>query len=125
MTVSDPVADYDTRFNWYAAVGAGVWLVFLVPAVQAGWNARDTMAGWLGLCALAGFCVLYVWSFIWGRPYRQSGALWRAAQPRAVLIVVALFALGAIVVLTLHQDGLATAVYVAVAGITPLPRRRS
>jgi two-component system sensor histidine kinase DesK len=125
MTVSDPVVEYDARFNWYAALGAGVWLVFLVPAVQAGWNARDTMAGSLGLCALAGFCVLYVWSFIWGRPYRQDGRLWRAVQPRAVLIVAGLFALGAIVVLTLHHDGLATAVYVAVAGITLLPRRWS
>jgi two-component system sensor histidine kinase DesK len=125
MTVSDPVGEYDIRFNWYAALGAGVWLVFLAPAVQAGWEARDTMAGWLGLCALGGFCVLYVWSFIWGRPYRQDGVLWRAVQPRAVVILGGLFALAAIVVLTLHQDGLATAVYVAVAGITLLPRRWS
>ena len=125
MSVPDPVAQYDTRFNWYAALGAGVWLVFLAPAVQAGWNARDTMAGWLGLCALGAFCVLYVWSFIWGRPYRQDGVLWRTVQPRAVVIVAGLLALGAIVVLTLHQDGLATAVYVAVAGITLLPRRWS
>ena len=87
MTVSDPVGEYDTRFNWYAALGAGVWLIFLAPAVQAGWNARDTMAGWLGLCALGGFCVLYVWSFIWARPYRQDGVLWRAVQPRAVVIL--------------------------------------
>jgi two-component system sensor histidine kinase DesK len=125
MSMPDPVAQYDTRFNWYAALGAGVWLVFLLPAVQAGWGARDTMAGWLGLCALAGFCVLYVCSFLWARPYRQDGQLWREVQPRALAIVAGLFALGAVIVLTLHQDGLATAVYVAVAGITLLPRRWS
>ena len=125
MSVSDPVAQYDTRFNWYAALGAGVWLAFLAPAVQAGWNARDTMAGWLGLCAIAGFCVLYVWSFLWARPYRQDGTLWRTVEPRALAIVAGLFALAAVIVLTLHQDGLATAVYVAVAGITLLPRRYS
>jgi two-component system, NarL family, sensor histidine kinase DesK len=125
MTMSDPVAQYDTRFNWFAVLGAGVWLVLLAPAVQAGWNARDTMAGWLGLCALGGFGVLYVWSFVWARPYRQDGLLWREVQPRAVAIVAGLFALGAISVFTLHQDGLATAVYVAVAGITLLPRRWS
>jgi two-component system, NarL family, sensor histidine kinase DesK len=125
MSVPDPVAQYDTRFNWYAAIGAGVWLVFLAPAVQAGWNGRDTMAGWLGLCALAGFSFLYVWSFIWARPYRQDGRLWREVQPRALAIVGGLLALGAVVVLTLHQDGLATAVYVAVGGITLLPRRWS
>ena len=123
MSMPDPVAQYDTRFNWYAALGAGVWLVFLAPAVVAGWAARDTMAGWVGLCALGGFGFLYVWSFTWARPYRHEGALWREVEPRALLIVGGLFALGAVVVLALHQDGLATAVYVAVAGITMLPRR--
>ena len=125
MSMSDPVARYDTRFSWYAALGAGVWLVFLAPAVAAGWAARETMAGWVGLCAVAGFCFLYVWSFTWARPYRQDGVLWREVQPRAVAIVAGLFTLGAIVVLTLHQDGLATAVYVAVSAITLLPRRYS
>jgi two-component system sensor histidine kinase DesK len=123
VTVSDPVVQYETRFNWYAALGAGVWLLFLVPAVVAGWEARETMAGWVGLCALAGFAFLYVWSFTWARPYRHDGILWREVQPPAVAIVGGLSALAALVILTLHQDGLATAVYVAVAGITMLPRR--
>ncbi len=123
MTVSDPVVQYETRFNWYAALGAGVWLLFLAPAAVAGWDARETMAGWVGLCALAGFCFLYVWSFTWGRPYRHDGALWREVKPGALGILGGLFAIGALVVLTLRQDGLATAVYVAVAGITLLPRR--
>jgi two-component system sensor histidine kinase DesK len=123
VTVSDPVAQYESRFNWYAALGAGVWLLFLVPAAVAGWDARETMAGWVGLCALAGFGFLYVWSFTWARPYRHDGTLWREVRPAALAIVGGLFALGALVVLTLHQDGLATAVYVAVAGITLLPRR--
>src|SRR6478735_3704743 len=123
--MSDPVAQYDTRFNWWAALGAGVWLIFLAPAAAAGWAARDTMAGWIGLCALAGFCFLYVWSFIWARPYRHDGRLFRTVQPQALAILGGLFALGAVIVLTLHQDGLATAVYVAVAGITMLPPRWS
>ena len=110
MSMSDPVAQYDTRFNWWAALGAGVWLIFLAPAATAGWAARDTMAGWIGLCALAGFCFLYVWSFIWARPYRHEGQLWRQVQPRALAILGGLFAL-------------ATTVYVAVAGITMLPPR--
>lgn len=125
MSVSDPVAQYDTRFSWWAALGAGVWLIFLAPAAAAGWAARETMAGWLGLCALAGFCFLYVWSFIWARPYRHDGRLFRTVQPQALAILGGLFALGAVIVLTLHQDGLATAVYVAVAGITMLPPRWS
>jgi two-component system sensor histidine kinase DesK len=122
VTVSDPVAQYDTRFNWYAALGAGIWLIFLAPAVQAGWNARETVAGWIGLVTIAAFCVLYVYSFIWGRPYRHSGLLWRRVEPGSVLVVGTLFALGGLAVLTLHQDGLGTAVYVAVAGVTLLPR---
>jgi two-component system sensor histidine kinase DesK len=123
--MSDPVARYDTRFNWYAVLGAGVWLVFLLPAAQSGWESRDTMAGWLGLCAVGGFCVLYVWSFLWARPYRHEGLLWRRLQPGALAIVAALFGLGVVAVVTLRQDGLATAVYVAVAAITLLPRRWS
>ena len=94
MSVTDPVAQFDTRFNWYAGLGAGIWLIFLAPAAQSAWGIRDTPAGWAALLLLPAFCALYVWSFIWARPYRHDGSLWRSVNVRAVGVVALLFGLG-------------------------------
>lgn len=125
MTMPDPVARYETRFNLFAAVGAGVWLLFLAPAVQEGWSERGAVVGWVGLVSILAFSAIYVWSFIWGRPMRRSGALWRVVEPRAAAIIVVLVVLGVVMTLTVHSAGLGAAVYISVAGVTLLPIRFS
>lgn len=77
MSVSEPAAvsaaTYDKRFRLFGAVAAGIWLIFLAPALQRAWEERSTWVGWVGLGALLGFGALYVAVFQWARPMRRSG----------------------------------------------------
>ena len=101
-----------------AALGAGVWLVFLAPAAagRVGRPRHDGAAGSASAPSPAFACPLRLVVPVGpSLPARRASCGGRS-QPQALAIVGGLFALGAIVVLTLHQDGLATAVYVAVAG---------
>ena len=129
MSVSEPAAvsaaTYDKRFGLFGAVAAGVWLIFLAPALQRAWEERSTWVGWVGLAALLGFGALYVAVFQWARPMRRSGALWRSVQPASLVWLALLVVLAAVMVLTLQYDGLGAAVYLAVAAVTLLPQRWS
>ncbi|MGB8384649.1 MAG: histidine kinase [Dermatophilaceae bacterium] len=129
MSVSEPAAvsaaTYDKRFGLFGAVAAGVWLIFLTPALQRAWQERSTWVGWVGLAALLGFGALYVTVFQWARPMRRSGALWRSVQPASLVWLALLVVLAAVMVLTLQYDGLGAAVYLAVAAVTLLPQRWS
>lgn len=123
MSMPDPVAQYETKFRWFAAAGAGVWLLFLLPAVQQAWAERASLSGWAGFVCTLAFGALYIAAFArpWSR--RVSGEVWRHVDRSALAVVAALFALGVLMVLTLHEPALAAAVFVAVAGITLLPWR--
>jgi len=123
MTMPDPVTTYERKFGMYAVLGAGVWLVFLAPAVQEGWRERGAFVGWVGLASVFAFAGVYMWSFIWGRPRRRTGDLSRRLDARASLIYLALVALAVVMVLTLHSSALGSAVYLAVAGIMLFPVR--
>ena len=116
---------YDKRFGLFGAVAAGVWLIFLAPALQRAWDERSTWVGWVGLAALLGFGALYVSVFRWARPMRRSGALWQSVQPASLMWLALLLALASVMVLTLQYDGLGAAVYLAVAAVTLLPQRWS
>ncbi len=125
MAMSEAAWRYERRFSLYTMIAAGIWLVFLAPAVQEGWAHRETVAGWLGLLSITAFAVVYVWSFHWSRPRRRSGLLLRRVDPAAASILLALLALGAAMVLTLGGPGLGFTVYVAVAGVMLVPIRWS
>ncbi len=123
MAAFEPLGDtrYETRFSWFASLGAGVWLLFLAPAVQEGWDERGAIVGWVGLLDILAFSAVYVWSFLWARPRRLSGELWRRVLPSSVGILAVLLALGVVMVLTVHSSGLGAAVYISVAAVTLLP----
>ncbi len=114
---------YDKRFGLFGAAAAGVWLIFLLPALQRAWDERGALAGWVGMAAVLGFGALYVCIFKWSRPMRRSGAGWASVQRSNVWMLIGLFALAAVMVATLHADGLGSAVYIAVAAVTLLPQR--
>ncbi|MEO7061970.1 MAG: histidine kinase [Lapillicoccus sp.] len=131
MTVSpdrppaDPVATYERRFSLWAAVGAGVWLIFLAPAVQEGWRERGAFVGWVGILSTVAFATAYMVAFFWARPHRRVGGSIRVVTSRTLVISLLLYALGAAMVLSLHSTGLGAAVYISVAGVMMFPVRWS
>ena len=42
----------DGRPGRYGVLVAAVWLVFLIQPFQAGWSARDTVAGRVGMAGI-------------------------------------------------------------------------
>ena len=116
MAAFEPLGDtrYETRFSWFAALGAGVWLLFLAPAVQEGWDERGALVGWVGLVDIVAFSAVYVWSFLWARPPRLSAELWRRVLPRRSASSPSCRSRCGMV-LTVHSAAWA-AVYVSVAG---------
>lgn len=120
----DEPARLERRFTVFPVLLAGVWLVFLAPAVQQGWAERGALVGWVGMGASLLFGVAFVWSFGWARRRRRGGdPLWLRVRPAAVVVLLVLLAVGAVMSLSLHGAGLVAAVYVAVAGIMLLPPR--
>lgn len=120
---ADETARFERKFNIFAGLGAGVWLLFLAPAFQEAWSLRGSVQGWLAILLLLAFCAVYVWSFIWARPFRHVGSLWRQVVPKALVAYLVLLGLSALIILLLGPNGLASVVYVAVAGIALLPLR--
>ena len=115
--MSDPVAQYEPGStggpHWAPGSGSSSWPR---PSRRAGTRARHD--GGLARALRPRRVRLPLRLVVHLGPPRTgtSGELWRRVLPRALAILGGLFALGAVMVLTLHQDGLATAVYVAVAG---------
>lgn len=101
---------------------AGVWLFFLIDPLLAGWDRRDTADGWIGMVATVSFAVVYMW--LWLRSRRDRAQL--IEQPPlswSAVYLSSLVLLGAVMVLTLDEPGIASVVYVGVALIMVLPLR--
>lgn len=99
---------------------AAVWLVFLIYPLEAGWEDRDTIHGWVGIVGTIAFGAAYVGIFGHIRAVRNRLQLeWR--PPNAALLLGGLCALSAILVGALGQDGSATFVYLAAASMMMLP----
>ncbi len=96
------------RGPWFAAI----WLFFLVEPLRAGWAARDTAAGVVGMVATVVFAAVYMDLWLWIRRLRS-----RFSRPtpdrRTVAELTLLVALGVTMTLTLGQEGTASTVYVA------------
>jgi two-component system sensor histidine kinase DesK len=99
---------------------AGVWLVFLVDPLQAAWEQRATVGGWVGGIAVLAFAAVYIWSFAVMRQ-RRLLLRWERSLRQALLFLGAMVALGVLACVTLGQSGTATAVYVAVTAVMWLP----
>ncbi len=112
----------DGRPGRLGVVFAGVWLVFLVPAVQEGWQRRDAWQGWLGLADLAAFVATYLAAFTVTRARRIRGDPVHPPRPAAGLLAL-LTVLAVAVCVLVGQAGTATFVYVAVTAVMWLPGR--
>ncbi|GGL26986.1 histidine kinase [Phycicoccus endophyticus] len=103
----------------YRALGL-LWLAYLAQPVLAGWRARDTVPGALGLAAVLAFAAVYAWHFVRSRPLHLAGLEGPAPAPlpwaaRARYGLLA--GLVALATLTLGQDATATWVFLAIAGL--------
>jgi two-component system sensor histidine kinase DesK len=112
----------DGRPGRYGVLVAAVWLVFLIQPFEAGWSARDTVAGRVGMAATLAFGTTYVLGFRFVRRGGGHGEV-RASTRLAVTLLLVLVGLGAVMCLALGESGMGSSVYIAVAGMMFLPAR--
>ncbi|MGO4256817.1 sensor histidine kinase [Marmoricola sp. RAF53] len=109
----------------WGSVFALVWLFYLLNPLEAGWEQRDTVAGWIGILATLAFAGVYAAVFLRMRNNRPMGSPFRATTtPWAGALVIAVeIVLGVVICLAVGQAGTATAVYIAVTCMICLPTR--
>ncbi|RNM14399.1 sensor histidine kinase [Nocardioides pocheonensis] len=108
------------RWGWVFAL---VWLFYLLNPLEAAWEKRDSLAGWVGVVGTLLFALVYAGAFMMLRWNRPEGTPFRVSPNRSLgLSVVAVeIALGVVVCAAVGQPGTATAVYVAVITMISLP----
>lgn len=102
---------------------ASIWLFFLINPLVEGWQHRDEVSGLVGIVATLLFAVLYM--SIWWRVRRDTMQLrseWHVLSHPAPYLLL-LGALGAVMVGSLGEPGLAFVVYLGVAVVVTLPLR--
>lgn len=102
-------------------VGA-IWLVFMVPTLVDGWQARGTLHGVIGMLATAAFMVLYASSFF-GTDRVRLRMIERPPLRVALGYIGALLVLAVIATIALGANATATAVFIAAAAMMSLPIR--
>ena len=115
------------RARRMGALYAGIWLIFLYAPIMSLWQLPNLAVRWVGILSIAAFCVVYLRIFRLrdNRMFSDSRTHSDSALPgrEAVTSLVGLAALGAVVVLTVGQDGIGTGIYLAVALVVLLPAR--
>ena len=99
----------------------GIWTLFLLQPLSAGWDRRDTVSGWVGIVTTLAFAAAYLTVFA-----RRRIAL-REGEPHTELVpgLVAIggcAVLAVVVCLAVGQPGTATAVYLCVLCAMTLPQ---
>src|SRR3954453_3044471 len=109
----------------WGAVFALVWLFYLLNPLEAAWEQRDSVSGWVGMVATLAFGLIYATVFLLLRNRRTMGTPFRLPGTPAfgVAAVAGLIALGVVICVAVGQPGTATAVYIAVTCMICLPSR--
>ncbi len=108
----------------WGSVFALVWLFYLLNPLEAAWEQRDTVSGWIGIVATLAFAAAYAAVFLSlrmraeGSPFRVPVNPWLGVTAIAVEIVLAV-----VICLAVGQPGTATAVYIGVTSMICLPSR--
>ncbi|WP_310964149.1 sensor histidine kinase [Nocardioides terrisoli] len=109
----------------WGSVFAAVWLFYLASPLEAGWDRRETVAGWVGMAATVAFAAIYLLIFIRLRRRRAVGAPFRAylaPWPGAGVVLVEVV-LAVVMCVTIGQSGTTASVYIAVTAVMCLPTR--
>ncbi|MFL6108626.1 MAG: sensor histidine kinase [Marmoricola sp.] len=119
----DPDQNYGPR-RW-GSVFALVWLFYLLNPLEAGWEQRHTVSGWVGMVATVVFAVVYAGAFLALRLNRPMGSPFRiSARPAVgVAVIMVEVVLAVVICLAVGQPGTATAVYIAVTSMICLRSR--
>ncbi|HEX2895827.1 MAG TPA: sensor histidine kinase [Marmoricola sp.] len=116
-------ADRPSGPRRWGAVFALVWLFYLLNPLEAAWEKRNTVSGWIGVSGTVLFAVVYAIAFLMLRWNRPEGTPFLISPNRALgaSVVAVEIALAVVVCAAIGQPGTATAVYVAVISMICLP----
>jgi two-component system sensor histidine kinase DesK len=104
----------------FGLVFIGIWTLFLLQPLNAGWDHRDTIRGWVGIVATITFAAWYLSIFARRRHELRRGEV-RAQMERGLFGIAIGFALAVVVMVAVGQPGTATAVYLSVLCAMTLP----
>jgi two-component system sensor histidine kinase DesK len=126
MTSEPTATETGTPRPWrWGIFFAGVWLFYLVQPLRAGWNRGD-LRGWVGMAAILVFAAVYLvvfWHMRMQRRIVPVAPFSAVRTPALGLAAVGVeIALGVLICWCVGEDGVATAVYVAVLCVMCLPR---
>ncbi|WGL50682.1 histidine kinase [Nocardioides sp. BP30] len=109
--------------RWGAGPWLGaIWLIFMVPALVDGWQARGELHGVIGLIATLSFMALYTLMFV-GTDRVRLRMIEQPPLRQALPFIGALVVLGVISTAALGTNATAAAVFVAAAAMMSLPLR--
>jgi two-component system sensor histidine kinase DesK len=100
-----------------------IWLFYLLNPLEAAWEQRDSVSGWVGIVGTVLFAAIYTVAFLMLRWNRPEGTPFRVSPSLSVgIAVVGVEAVLAVLVcVAIGQPGTATSVYVAVITMICLP----
>ena len=99
----------------------GIWTLFLLIPLNAGWQHRDEVSGWVGIIATLLFAAAYLTIFAQRRISLRGGMPYAELVP-GLLAIGGSGVLALVVCVAVGQDGTATAVYLCVLCAMTLPR---
>ncbi|RZL83729.1 MAG: histidine kinase [Rhodococcus sp. (in: high G+C Gram-positive bacteria)] len=108
------------RWGRFGFLFAAAWTVFLAQPFLDGWADHDHVRGWIAMAATLTFAVTYLGMFRWSHTWRAHNEF-RPPLNQAIPLMVALFALAAVMVVAVGSSGLSAAVFLAVSAIMLLP----
>lgn len=113
--------DEGQRPGRFGLVFIGIWTLFLLLPLKAGWDLRDEVRGWVGIGATLLFAAVYLTIFRRRRIELRGGVPHAPLVPGLLMIGLA-GTLALVVCLAVGQAGTATAVYLCVLCAMTLPR---
>jgi two-component system sensor histidine kinase DesK len=120
--MSETPGGHPNRLDRLGPLFASIWLFFLLNPLLEGWHRRDEIAGVVGILATLAFAATYMTLWVQVRSDRMR-LVDNPSTRFAVGYLGALVVLGAVMVAALGEQGMTSAVYVAVGCVMVLPTR--